>query len=141
MAFFRNVSPANVGVRQYIVLAISLNGEESLKKILLSRFRSSPKLNRFVLVTHPTYPPTFVQICPFVFEIFCKISFLSLSLNGEESLKNARNRIQILTNNVWCCSWPVTYIYRKFHNDCFKTVHKHRVTNTDRRDRPIYLAK
>ena len=51
------------------------------------RSRSSPRLNQFLLVTHPTCPPSFAWICPQPFEISCYISFLARSLNGEESLK------------------------------------------------------
>ena len=67
-------------------LARSLNDEESLK-IIRSESGSSPKLNQFVLVTHPTCPPNFIQIHPQLFEISCYKQFLALSLNAEESLK------------------------------------------------------
>ena len=67
-------------------LALSFNGEASLKKIIGSTSGSSPKLNLFFLITHPMCPPSFVRICPQLFEISCYISFLAPSLNGEESL-------------------------------------------------------
>ena len=37
-------------------------------KILVSRSGSSPESNQFVLVTHPTCPPNFVRIHPWLFE-------------------------------------------------------------------------
>ena len=33
-------------------------------KIIISRSGSSPKSNQFIIVTHPTCPPNFVQTCP-----------------------------------------------------------------------------
>ena len=48
------------------------------------------KLNRLVLVTYPTYPPSFVTTRPQPFDILCCISFMPLSLNGEESLRKKR---------------------------------------------------
>ena len=57
----------------YISFVLSLNGEESMKKILVfgSGLGSSPKSNQFVLVTHPTCPPNFIQIHPPLLEISC----------------------------------------------------------------------
>ena len=40
-------------------------------KIIGYRCRSSGKSNQFVLVTYPSYPPSFVQIRPQLFEISC----------------------------------------------------------------------
>ena len=39
--------------------------------VLGSGCGSSPKSNRFILVTHPTYPQNFIRICPQLFEISC----------------------------------------------------------------------
>ena len=54
-------------------LAWSLNGEESLLKILVvrstSRSRSSPKSNQFILVTHPNCPQNFIRIHPTFWDI------------------------------------------------------------------------
>ena len=46
-----------------------------LNEIIRSRsgLGSSPKLNHFFLVTHPLCPPTFIRICPQLFEILCHI--------------------------------------------------------------------
>ena len=48
------------------------------------------------MVTHLTCPPRLIRIRPQLFKISCLISFLALSLNGEESLKKLNNsRFQI----------------------------------------------
>jgi len=57
-------------------LAPSLIGEESLHKLKKnlvsgSGFGSSSKSNQFVLITHPTYPPNFIQIHQQLFELSC----------------------------------------------------------------------
>ena len=36
-----------------------------------SGFRSSPKSNQFILITHPTCPPSFIRIRPQLFQISC----------------------------------------------------------------------
>ena len=81
---------------------------------------SSPKSNQFVLVTHPTCPPSFVRIRPQLFEISCYISFLARSLNGEESLKKINNshlqiQIRIFTKieSIRPCYTP--NLSTKFH--------------------------
>ena len=47
-----------------------------IKKIISSRsgFGSSPKLNQFFLVIHPTCPQNSIRIRPQLFEISCQIS-------------------------------------------------------------------
>ena len=45
------------------------------------------KSNRLLLVTYPTHPSSFVITHPHLFEISCYISLLTLSLNGEASLR------------------------------------------------------
>ena len=55
----------------HISLALSLNGEESLKKLSDPDPDLHKKLNQFILVTHTTCPPNFVRIRPQLFEISC----------------------------------------------------------------------
>ena len=69
--FHRNPSTTFWDIVLYISLALSLNVEESLKKIIGSGFGSSPKLNQFFLVTHPTYPQNFICIRQQLSEISC----------------------------------------------------------------------
>ena len=79
----------------YISLALSPNGEESLKKIIGSESGFSPKLNQFFLVKDPTCPPSFVQIHPKLFEISCYISFWPDLSMVKNHLKNSISWIQI----------------------------------------------
>ena len=67
----KNISrPIHFWDMPYIILASSLNGEESLK-IPVVRSGSSPKSNQLVLVTHRTCPQNFIRIHPQLFEISC----------------------------------------------------------------------
>ena len=58
----------------YIGVAPSLNGEESLKILVVgsgSGSGSSLKSNQFVLISHRTCPQNFIRIRPQLFEISC----------------------------------------------------------------------
>ena len=95
------------------------------------------------MATHPTGPPSFIQIRAQLLEISCYVSFLALSLIGEESLekfldpdpdskiKSPKKKSPKLSVVVLRQSSTHT---KKFQNNCLKTVAKNRVTNkeTDR---------
>ena len=87
--FHPNPSPTFWDIVLYISWAESFNDKESLKKNYQIRIRIPifTKMNQLFLVKHPTCPPSFVRICPQLFEISCYIWFLARSLNGEASLK------------------------------------------------------
>ena len=53
-------------------------------KILRSRsgFGTSAKCNRFILVTHPSSPQNFVQICLQLFEVFCSQTIKDTNRQG-----------------------------------------------------------
>ena len=87
--FHPNPSKTFWDIVLYISLAKSLNGEESLKKL------SDPDpdsdlhqnwINSSLSHTQHVYQVSCESIYKQLFEISCKISFLALSLNGEESL-------------------------------------------------------
>ena len=66
-----NSGTANIGVWQSIILSPITQWWRITFKILRSGSWSSPKSDQFVLVTHPTWPPSFIRICPQLFEISC----------------------------------------------------------------------
>ena len=117
--FHPNPSTMSWDIMLYILFAPISQWWRITLKILVVRSGSgsSPKSNRFVVVTHPTCPPSFIQICPQLFEISCYISVQPHHSMVKNHLKKLSDPDSDLNQNLINLSllhfptWPPSFVW------------------------------